>query len=180
MKVLKFESTKEKAIFVFSLLASISTVLFTILFPFNDEKLQNLGLLGIWLTSFLSAAATFLPGFVVFTNFYVGQFYPLILVAMIIAFGSLIGDLFAYLFGYGAKTGLHQYKRYNSIENTYKRRPNLFTFVWVIFPLNPFYDVLLALAGTSGMRLRNFIVIIFVGRFIRSLYIATIGSALLA
>jgi len=172
-------NSREKIALLFSIFASLSTFLFTFLFPFEDNTFQSLGYLGIGLSSFLSSATVYLPGLAIITNFYVAKYYNILLIALFIAIGGVLGDLTAYFFGFGLKKNLKKLRLYSKIEKGFTKRPFSYLLIWSALPPLFLYDFVLTLAGSSTYSFKKFIISTFIGRFIRALYFALVGSIIL-
>jgi membrane protein YqaA with SNARE-associated domain len=160
-----------------------ATILLFLPLFFSQEfgRLKNLGLLGIFLINFLGSATIFLPVPSIISVGVGAAFYNPVLVACLAAFGSTLGEIVDFVFGYSSKEFLNL-RRHSIIywlENfIFKRYGSVIVFLFSLVP-NPFFDSIGIFAGISAFPLKKFFIFVFLGRFARNLLIALFSSLFL-
>lgn len=162
-----------------SLLFIISTALLILpLFLDIDYKaFTALGLVGLFVINFLGSATFFLPApAIVSVAIAAGSFNPII-VALVAAVASALGEAIAFIFGYSSAEVL------NLKKHKYIYKVSRALVHWkggILIPLfsfvpNPLFDGLGILAGISNFPLLKFVIYTFLGRFVRNIGIAYLG-----
>lgn len=99
------------------------------------------------------------------------------LLALAAGFGEPLGELTAYMAGYGGQVAVTNWKRYSQIEGWMKRYGGLTVFLVSAIP-NYFTKVAVVVAGTLRYPLWEFFVICWAGKTIKSLGFALAGAGL--
>lgn len=138
---------------------------------------RSLGIVGIFLINLVGSATIFLPAPAIATVVGGGALYPPVLVACAAALGGAIGEMTGFLFG---TSGQHLFVKKQSIA--YKVFKNVFLqyggliIVIIAFIPNPFFDVIGIGAGALGYSPKRFFIYLFIGRLLRDLLLAYVGS----
>ena len=175
----KKKNSHLKRNYIILFLASLGLI--SISFFFQDKLIQftSLGLLGIFLINLFSSITLFLPAPGIATVV-AGEFlYNPVIVALVAALGSAIGDFVAYLLGRSGKEVFIKKNSfwYNIFKETFHKYGALFIIVFSLVP-NPIFDAVGLVAGLFSYSPLRFFVYVFIGRFLRNLLLAGIGSLL--
>lgn len=163
-------------------LASLGIFLLLIWYREALTAFSQAGYVGIFLVTFLSTATVLFPVPGVAGTFISGAVWNPLIVGLVSAIGSTLGEVFGYGVGYGG-SGLIPERFTKSKYLTLLTR--MFTragFVTIlIFSALPFplFDVLGILAGIMNYPLRRFLLAVFLGRLIKSLILAFAGQKIL-
>ncbi len=138
------------------------------------EQLGHYGYLGVFLFVLLSNATIILPSPALAATFLAAKTLDPVLVGLISGIAAGIGESTGYLAG-ASGSHLVRSRYYPRIERWVARWGVLAIFILAI-PPNPLFDLAGIAAGTLGMRFRTFIVACTLGKTIRFLGIAWLGS----
>ena len=158
----------------------ISLAFIFLSFYFRDElsHLKSLGLFGIFLVNIIGSATLFLPAPSIATVVAGGILYHPLIVAVIAALGSGIGDMIGYLLGHSGKEIL--FKRtsfwYTLFREVFHKFGALFIIIFSFIP-NPFFDAVGIFAGIFSYSPVKFFVYVLIGRFLRNLLLAYLGAS---
>lgn len=170
----------KKYLFVFVFVLSLTLSVGLLLFKDYFRNLQNLGLLGIFLINLFSSATFFISGPAFLTVIAGGFIYPPFLVALVSSLGASIGDMVSFLFGFSGRNlalvNLRKKIWFNVFEDLFKAHETIIIFLFAIVP-NPLFDAVGLFAGIFGMNYFKFFVIMFVGRFLRFIFLAFFGNS---
>lgn len=159
----------------------VSIGLIGLSFIFRDqlERFSSFGLLGIFLINLISSITLFLPAPGIATVVAGGFLYNPLIVALVAAFGSSIGDFVAYILGRSGKEVLLKKKSfwYNIFKETFHKYGAIFIILFAMIP-NPVFDAIGLVAGLFSYSPRRFFLYVFVGRFLRNLLLAGVGNLL--
>jgi membrane protein YqaA with SNARE-associated domain len=166
-------------------------VLYTLLFLFSAllliaplylkydfESLKSLGILGIGIFNFISSSTLFFPAPGIVVTGIGGAFYNPILVALAAAIGSSLGETVGFIFGHSSRKITHP-KDHTFMESLYKlihHKHGYLLIILLAFIPNPFFDAAGIIAGLALFPLKKFLLLVFIGRFARSIIVAYIGS----
>jgi membrane protein YqaA with SNARE-associated domain len=170
-------SKKQKYVLAFALTLFLSFILF-----FFQEKFiqfKTLGLVGLFIISVIGGML-FLPSPVLIASVLAaGRAYNPFLVAVIASLGSAVGDVLGYGVGYtGREAFLDKQKWHHKIaEEIFHQYGGILILVLSAIP-NPIFDAFGVIAGLFLYPLKKFLLYIFMGRLIRNLLLAFLGSAL--
>lgn len=163
------------------ILLIVSLLLISVSFFFRDQlsKFSELGLLGIFLINLFSSITLFLPAPGIATVVAGGFLYNPILVALVAALGSAIGDFVGYILGRSGKEIFLKRNSfwYNIFKETFHKFGALFIILFSMIP-NPIFDAIGLIAGLFSYSPVRFFIYIFIGRLLRNLLLAGIGSLL--
>lgn len=172
---------KKKSLSVVLFIVSIGLFCAPLLFKNILHSMQALGIAGIFLINFLGSATLFLPVPGIVSVAIGGSLYNPILVALAASFGSCLGEGVGFLFGYSSKqVFLLEKNKTLSYLLSYTFKSWFGVVVIFLFSAipNPVFDGIGILAGISGLSLNRFLLIVFLGRLVRNLFIASFGHAL--
>lgn len=159
----------------------LSIILSILFYVYRDffEGARSLGLLGIFLINAISSASLFLSGPAFLTIFAGGSIYPPLLVALAGSVGSALGDMVGYLFGSsGSKLLNNRLEKqiwFRAIKTLFLRHATWALFFMAFIP-NIFFDSIGILAGVMGFSPLRYLIIVVIGRFLRYLLLADVGS----
>lgn len=164
------------AIFFFTSVLLISPLIF----GYNIRDLKSFGLVGIALINFFSSATLFLPAPGFLAVGVGGNIYNPLLVAFMAALGSTLGESVGFLFGYSSKKlTASQQHILDSIEKFFHHKYTGVLIVLMAFIPNPIFDAVGIVAGISLFPFKKFLILVFIGRFLRDIIIAYAGQQLL-
>lgn len=171
---MKKEKIFSVAIVILSLALSISIVLFPDVFKDHGKW----GILGIFITNFVSGLSFFpAPSFL--TAIIGGSMYPPILVGLVSSLGSTLGDMLYLILGISgrqiAKQKLEKNKLFTLIETYFKKYGGWLLFAGAFIP-NPIFDSFGLIAGIFNFSVLRFFAIILAGRFLRYFLLALLGA----
>ncbi len=145
---------------------------------------RDLGLGGVFLSNLIGSATIFLP--LPGLTFACAASAPTLelslpLVALLGATGSAIGEITAYMIGFGiAQSGgenlMRRYKGYERISGLMRRRGGYILFFFSATP-NPFFDAAGVAAGSLRYRLWEFLVWVLIGKLVKYGYTVVACSA---
>lgn len=142
----------------------------------NDlAKLQEFGLLGIFLISVLGNATIIIPAPVVVTAFVGGAVFNPYLVGVITAAGATLGELTGFLAGHGGTAVIRETKKYKKIKKWMHKSGFLTITVLAAIP-NPLFDLAGIISGVTKYPLYKFLTATLIGKTIKFVAIAVIGS----
>lgn len=162
-------------IFVLSIVLSFS------LFIFKDFFIQarSWGLLGIFVVNAVSNASFFVSGPAFLTVVAGGSLYNPFFVAIVSSLGSSVGEMVGYLFGLSGRKALNH--RLNKkiwfivLERYFHKYGGWILFFFAFIP-NFIFDSFGVFAGVFAYSPWKFFLIVTLGRFIRFLILAILGS----
>jgi membrane protein YqaA with SNARE-associated domain len=159
----------------------LSIGLIALSFFFRDElaKLGSFGLIGIFLINLIGSITLFLPAPGIATVVAGGFLYNPLVVAVVAALGSAIGDMVGYALG---KTGKEVFLKkdsfwFNIFKETFHKFGALFIILFSFIP-NPLFDAIGVFAGLFSYSPLKFFIYVLIGRFLRNILLAGIGAAL--
>ena len=144
------------------------------------ELVRKLAYFGVFVSAVIGSASMFVPVPGALAGITVGllldpiPYVPLpqpIVIAVIVAAGSAVGELTGYSTGVGGR-GVIGNSRMGRILVRLMRRHGTLTVFCVAAVPNPFIDVGGIAAGVAGMTMRRFIVVMFVGKTVNYITIA--------
>lgn len=159
----------------------ISLAFIFLSFYFRDElsHLKSFGLFGIFIVNIIGSATLFIPAPAIATVVAGGILYHPLIVAVVAALGSGIGDMIGYVLGRSGKEIL--FKRtsfwYALLREVFHKFGAAFIITFSFIP-NPFFDAVGIFAGIFSYSPIKFFVYVLIGRFLRNLFLAYLGSAI--
>lgn len=169
---------KEKIIKYLLIFASVLISGIIIYFRNDLGKLQGYGLLGILLISILGNATVVIPAPVIFTAFIGGSVYNPILVGLVVALGATIGELTGFMAGIGSRVAITDHKHFKKIEKWMTGSGFLTIFILAAIP-NPLFDLAGMFAGATNYPVKRFLLATFLGKSLKFLTVALLGSSFL-
>lgn len=169
---------QSKLFFIILLILSGFILISPIIFRFDPGNITSLGLFGVALFNFVAAATVFIPVPGYLATGVAGTLYNPILVALASATGGALGESVGFAFGYSTeKIGdIKKRKFINWIANLLHGKYGPYVIILLAFIPNPAFDLLGVAAGISLYPLKKFLGLVFIGRFIRDIIIASISS----
>jgi uncharacterized membrane protein YdjX (TVP38/TMEM64 family) len=173
-----------KWILIIGILCVVVTILMCVaIIIYKDEvqELQQYGYLGAFFISILGGATIIVPVPMLAIVAFLGAVMPMPwLVAIAAALGELVGAITIYYTGRSAghalsqsKTGWIQ-KTYDKVMSFVKKRAAITLFI-VTSITNPFFYPAAFAAGAMRFKLRNYILVVLVGKMIKSFTIVYAG-----
>lgn len=162
---------------------TLSIFLGALFFLYHDffKQAWSLGLIGIFIISFVSSASFFSPAPVFLTVISGGSIYPPIVVALVASCGSAAGDMLSYIFGLsGRHLVSHNLSKKNwfiLLEKYFKKYGNWLLLLFAFIP-NPVFDAIGLFAGIFAYSPLRFFILVFIGRLLRYLILAQSGHLL--
>ncbi len=158
--------------------ALVPVILVTILvIVFREEmrKLQALGLPGIFLISILANSTVIIPvpGVVLTTT--MGAVFPPFWVALAAGSGAALGEITGYLAGYSGQVVIENRRYYLRVVEWMKKYGG-WTILFLAFIPNPAFDMAGIVAGALRMPLQKFLLWCWVGKVLKMLVFALVGS----
>lgn len=159
------------------LIASLLFIVLAFLFRENLSQFKSLGLLGIFLINFVGSATLFFPIPAIASVVAGGVIYPPFLVGVVSAFGAAGGDLVGFLLGHSSKEIFikNHHVWYKILRDLFHKFGILIILVFAFVP-NPLFDIVGISAGLFKFSLIRFFVLVFLGRLLRNLLLALLGS----
>ena len=170
-------SKKQKYLLAFLLTLFLSIILF--FFQEKFAQFKALGLIGLFVISMIGGML-FLPSPVLIASVLAaGRTYNPFLVALIASLGSTTGDILGYGVGYtGREAFLDNQKWHHKIaQEIFHKYGGILILILSAIP-NPIFDAFGVIAGLFLYPLKKFLLYIFIGRLVRNLLLAYLGSAL--
>ncbi len=158
--------------------ALVPVILVTILvIVFREEmrKLQALGLPGVFLISILANSTVIIPvpGVVLTTT--MGAVFPPFWVALAAGSGAALGEITGYLAGYSGQVVIENRRYYLRVVEWMKKYGG-WTILFLAFIPNPAFDMAGIVAGALRMPLQKFLLWCWVGKVLKMLVFALVGS----
>lgn len=157
----------------------VSIGLIFLSYYFRDQLLLlgKFGIIGIFLINLISSITLFLPAPAIATVVAGGFLYNPIIVAIVAALGSTIGDFVGYILGRSGKEVLVKKNSFwfNIFRETFHRFGAIFIIFFSFIP-NPFFDFFGLVAGLFSYSPTKFLIYVFIGRLLRNLLLAGIGN----
>lgn len=163
----------------YTVLFFVSLGLIFLSFYFRDQlvHLGSFGIFGIFLINLISSITLFFPAPAIATVVAGGFLYNPLVVAVVAALGSAVGDFVGYLLGKSGKEVLLKKNSfwYNIFRETFHKFGAIFIIFFSFIP-NPIFDAVGLVAGLFSYSPRKFFFYVFIGRLLRNLLLAGIGN----
>jgi len=166
---------KEYGRYLFSILFSIILTAALLLLPVDYAAIGNLGYIGVFLTTLLSSATVIFPSPTLAAAWIGGSFLFPPLVGLAAGLGASLGEITGYTAGYGGSALASRSRYYAPIQRFVGRYGLVAIFVFALIP-NPLFDVAGLAAGTTRIPLWAFLTACFLGKTVRFIIIAYLGS----
>lgn len=162
----------------FGLIFAVSISVLIFIFRDSFIHLQGMGLFGLFILSILGNATIILPVPVVLTAFIAGSIYNPVLVSVIIALGSSIGELTGYFAGVSGRETIDSNEKIKRVK-VWMDKYGLWTiFVLAAIP-NPLFDLAGIIAGAYKISIYKYFIVVFFGKLIKFALIAYLGGYIL-
>lgn len=160
-------------VLVVLLVVAISVVIFAMRSHFAE--LAALGYAGIFVVSFLGNATIILPAPSLAMVFAMGSALPPLYVGLVAGVGEALGELTGYAAGVGGRAVIERQKVYDQLVKWMSRAGDITIVVLSLIP-NPFFDLAGIAAGTLHYPLWRFLLACWVGKTIKTTFVAWAGS----
>lgn len=165
--------------YIFLLVVSLAFIILSFIFRDQLSQLRSFGLIGIFVVNVIGSATLFIPAPAIATVVAGGILYHPLIVAVVAALGSGVGDLIGYALGKSGKEVL--FKRtsfwYTLFREVFHKFGAAFIITFSFIP-NPFFDAVGIFAGVFSYSPIKFFVYVLIGRFFRNLFLAYLGSSI--
>lgn len=151
----------------------------------GEELVKKLGYIGVFAFAVIGSASMFIPvpgaaagitlGLLLDPIPYLPVPQP-ILVGVIVAAGSAVGELTGYSTGVGGRSVIGNSRIGRILVSLMRRHGTLTVFCVAAVP-NPFIDVGGIAAGVAGMTMRRFMTVMFIGKCINYITIAYLATS---
>lgn len=178
----KFVNTlKKRLLYVFIFVFSTLLLILPLYFKDQLHYLGAFGLFGLFLINLLGSATIFVPAPVILSVGVAGNIYNPLIVALVSSLGSSLGESTGFLFGHSTRELFklkHDHKLlYKFFIHIFHKHGAIVIILFSIIP-NPLIDGIGIFAGFTGYSLKKFILLVFIGRLIRNIFVAYLGHAL--
>lgn len=153
-------------ILLFIFIVGLSITIF-----FLRDKIQNvgnIGYLGLFLLCFLANSTVLLPAPSLMIAASCALIMNPILVSIVAAMGSTLGEFVGYVFGTVAKDLSPRFKGILNKFTSKIHNETLLVFIFAVLPL-PLFDVVGIYSGGTKMNLIKFFVVCYIGKLIKML-----------
>ena len=160
------------------LVALVVSVTITALIVAYRQELANLaayGYVGVFLISLLGNATVIMPVPSLAVVFAGGGVLNPLLVGLVAGLGEPLGELTGYMAGYGGSAVIEDRERFRRIQAWMERRGFVTILVLAAIP-NPLFDLAGISAGALHYPVTKFLVACWLGKTIKALAIAGLGS----
>jgi membrane protein YqaA with SNARE-associated domain len=158
-----------------SILITAAILLAPLVFPIDYARLGDFGYLGVFLTTLLSSATIIIPSPTLAAAYIGGGFLFPPLVGVIAGVGATLGEMSGYLAGYGGSALAARSRYYEPVRRFVDRYGLLAIFVFALIP-NPLFDMAGIAAGTTRIPVWAFLTACGLGKTVRFIAIAYLGS----
>lgn len=145
-----------------------------------QRSIGDWGYLGVFLVMLVSSATIILPAPGLLAVFAAGGAYSPLLVGIAGGLGSALGELMGYLFGYGSRVLIVKERNplHLRTKEWMERNGFLTLFVFAAIP-NPLFDIAGIIAGSLGYPWPKFLLAVALGKIVKSVIFAYLGSIVL-
>jgi len=161
--------------YVLAILFSLAITALIVAFGDEIERLSRYGYLGVFLVSVLGNATVILPVPSLAVVFAGGGVLNPLLVGVVAGLGEPLGELTGYMAGYGGSVVLEDTPNYRKMRRWVERRGMLTLFVLSVIP-NPLFDLAGITAGMLHFPIGRFLLACWLGKTIKAILIAFLGS----
>ncbi|MFZ3301633.1 MAG: VTT domain-containing protein [Microgenomates group bacterium] len=175
---LKSWITKNKGKIIKYLLILASVLISGLIIYFRNDlnKLQGYGIFGIFLISVLGNATVVIPAPVILSAFVGGSVYNPILVGLVVALGATLGELTGFMAGLGGRVAITDHRHFKKIEHWMTKSGFLTLLILAAIP-NPLFDLAGIFAGATNYPIKRFLIATFIGKALKFLTVALLGSS---
>lgn len=137
---------------------------------------EKYGYLGIFIISVIGNIAVFSPT-APLASILGGSMYNPWIVSFVTTLGAVVGEMASYIVGYAGENTIQHYTWYDRIKQYMEMNGTLTIFLLSVIP-NPLFDLVGIIAGATNYPLRQFIIISFLGKWIKYGIFAFLGHSL--
>ena len=159
---------------ILQIVFAIAIVLLVLSISQEIERFKELGYLGVFVISLLSAATIFIPSPGWAVVIVMATILDPVLVGIVGGVGAGLGEITGYIAGSGAKDITHANQYLKKYKEWIRQHSLLAVFVLAFIP-NPFFDVAGLAAGTLGISWKRFLLGCIAGRTLRYVLLALLG-----
>lgn len=167
---------KEKIIKYLMILGSILISGIIIYFRNDLARLSEYGYIGVFLISVVGAATLVIPSPTLIATFVGGSILNPILLGIVSGVGTSIGEITGYLAGLGSTALITEDTNYKRVEKWMNINGFLTIFILAVIP-NPLFDFAGIVSGVTKYPFKKFIIATLLGKTIRFIGIALLGSS---
>lgn len=160
-----------------ALLLSVAITALIVVYRNDLERLAGYGYGGVFLISLIGNATVILPVPSLAVVFAGGGVLNPLLVGLVAGLGEPLGELTGYMAGYGGSAVVQERERFRRVQEWMQRRGFLTILVLSAIP-NPLFDLAGISAGMLHYPLGKFLLPCWIGKTIKALAIAYLGSGL--
>ena len=162
---------------IVSLLIIITVGLFTYHYREKLKHLKKYGFVGLFLLSLIGNIAVLSPTNTLI-SFAGGKLYSPIVVGLVIATGSIVGEILTYNLGVAGEIAIHHNDWYDSAKAMFEKNGFITSMLMTSIP-NPFVNFAGLIAGSLGYSFWKFILASFLGNWIQYTICAFLGKKIL-
>ena len=162
--------TTENLLRLGAFLAVVAVVALAVAFR-DKVDLDDIGYVGLGLTVLIASGGLVLPVPSLATACAAGIFLEPPYVALVAGSAGAVGELTGYFLGYSGRGVLDQSRLYQRMERWMRRRGWLVLFLVALIP-NPIFDFVGIAAGALRYPIWRFLLIVWVGKFLKFLTVA--------
>lgn len=154
----------------FALFILLFFILFLpVFFQVRFEFLKPFGIIGVFLINVLGSATIFVPTPALLATGAIGTQHNIIFVSLIGALGASLGECTTFLFGYTSNKilDLEKHRILKKFKEKIFEKWGTATILFFAFVPNPLFDGIGMIAGVSKYPIKKFLILTFIGRFIR-------------
>lgn len=154
-----------------------SVAITALILSFRDQlsALSHYGYLGVFAISLLGNATIIVPVPSLAVVFAGGSVLNPLLVGLVAGVAEPLGELTGYMAGYGGSAAIEDRQRFEQLKGWMQRRGFLTLLVLSAIP-NPLFDVAGIAAGVLRFPVARFLVACWLGKTIKAIAIAYLGS----
>lgn len=161
-----------------ALLISLTITILIVAFRNELANLASYGYVGVFLISLLGNATVILPVPSLAVVFAGGGVLNPLLVGLVAGLGEPLGELTGYMAGFGGSAVVADRERFQQVKEWMQRRGFLTILVLSAIP-NPLFDLAGISAGMLHYPVHKFLLACWIGKTIKAVAIAYLGSGLL-
>jgi len=160
---------------VFSLLLAVAITAAIIAFRDDLARFAAYGYIGVFIVSLVGNATVILPVPSLLAVFAGGTAFNPVITGLVAGVAEPLGELTGYLAGYGGGAVIEHRRYYDRLHQWMERRGFITILVLSTIP-NPLFDVAGITAGALRMPVWQFLLACWLGKTIKALAIAWLGS----
>ena len=154
----------------------IAVFIVILIFQFGNqlERFKEYGYIGVFVVSLVSSASLFFPapGWAIVIA--MSRFLDPLLLGLAAGVGSAIGEITGYIAGQGASKAIHANAHFSKLKEWIRKNDILALFIFAVVP-NPLFDVAGIAAGSLGIPVWRFLLVVAIGRIVRYTLLGYLG-----